>query len=67
MPLSSRAHANSYLSRPGSQAAMEQSVRSFSPSFVHPVGIRRHLPLFIFLPGLDGSVRSADCEALQTI
>lgn len=38
------------------QAAIENSIRTFSPNFVTPVGIRRHLPLFIFLPGLDGSV-----------
>ena len=27
------------------------------PHFTAPLGVRRHLPLFIFLPGLDGTVR----------
>ncbi|KAK3241622.1 hypothetical protein CYMTET_48630 [Cymbomonas tetramitiformis] len=26
-----------------------------APHFVAPLGVRRHLPLFIFLPGLDGT------------
>ncbi len=25
------------------------------PHFTAPLGIRRHLPLFVFLPGLDGT------------
>jgi hypothetical protein len=27
------------------------------PHFTAPLGVRRHLPLFVFLPGLDGTVR----------
>eukprot|EP00959_Pyramimonas_sp_CCMP1952_P469346 9494794-Pyramimonas_sp.AAC.1 len=39
------------------------------PHFTAPIGIHRHKPLFVFLPGLDGTgpFRRATCQKLRSI